>query len=70
MIFFIDNEETIAKFDLEEFFNSERQLISFLSQDVDETSQALLPPDARRLIPIKCLQRRQLLRQFSFNVSN
>ena len=53
MIFFIDNEETIAKFDLEEFFNSERQLISFLSQDVDEISQALLPPDARRLIPIK-----------------
>ena len=53
MIFFIDNDETIAKFDLEEFFNSERQLISFLSQDVDETSQALLPPDARRLIPIK-----------------
>ena len=36
--FFIDNEETIAKFGFEEFFDSERQLISFSSQDVDETS--------------------------------
>ena len=53
--FFIDNEERIAKFGFEEFFDSERQLISFLSQDVDETSQTLLPPDARGLIPIKCL---------------
>ena len=53
--FFIDNEETIAQFDFEEFFDSERQLISLSSQDVDETSQTLLPPDARGLIPIKCL---------------
>ena len=35
--FFIDNEETITKFSFEEFFDPERQLISFLSQDVDET---------------------------------
>ena len=54
--FFIDNEERIAKFGFEEFFDSERQLISFSNQDVDETSQTLLPPDARRLIPIKCLR--------------
>ena len=53
--FFIDNEETIAKFGFEEFFDSQRQLISFSSQDVDETSQTLLPPHARGLIPIKCL---------------
>ena len=53
--FFIDNEERIAKFGFEEFLDSERQLISFLSQDVDETSQTLLPPDARGLILIKCL---------------
>ena len=53
--FFIDNEETIAKFGFEEFFDSERQLVSFSSQDVDKTSQTLQPPDARRLIPIKYL---------------
>ena len=46
--FFIDNEETIAKFGFEEFFESKRQ-------DADETWQTLLPPDARGLIPIKCL---------------
>ena len=53
--FFIDNEETIAKFGFEEFFDSQRKLISFSGQDVDETSQTLLPPHATRLIPIKCL---------------
>ena len=53
--FFTDNEKTAAKFDSEEFFDCERQLISFSSQDVDETSQTLLPPDVRRLILIKCL---------------
>ena len=53
--FFIDNGETIAKFGFEDFFDPERQLISFSSQDVDETSQTLRPPDARGLISIKCL---------------
>ena len=53
--FFVDNEETIAKFGFKEFFDPGRQLISFSCQDVDETSQTLLPPDARGLIPIKCL---------------
>ena len=43
------------KFDFEEFFDFERQLITFLSQDVDEASQTLLPPDATDLMPIKCL---------------
>ena len=59
--FFIDNEETIAKFGFEEFFDSERQLISFSSQDIDETSQKLLPPEGRGLIPIKCLGDRNCL---------
>ena len=53
--FFIDNEETIAKFGFEEFFDSQKQLISFSSQDIDQTSQTLLPPHARGLISIKCL---------------
>ena len=55
--FFVDNEETIAKFGFEEFFYPGRQLISFSCQDVDETSQTLLPPDTRGLIPIKYLGR-------------
>ena len=59
--FFIDNEETIAKFGFEELFDSERQLISFSSQDVDETSQILLPPEGRGLIHIKCLGDRNCL---------
>ena len=53
--FFVNNEETIAKFGFEVFFDPGRQLISFSCQDVDETSQTLLPPDARGLIPIKYL---------------
>ena len=43
----------LVKFDFEEFFDSERLLISFSSKDVIETSQTMLPPDARGLIPIK-----------------
>ena len=35
---FIVNEEKIAMSDFEEFFDSKRQLTSFSSQDVDETS--------------------------------
>ena len=30
-------------------------MISFSSEEVDETSQTLLPPDARGLMPIKYL---------------
>ena len=33
--FFIDNEETIAKFDFEEFFDSKRQLMRASSGEVE-----------------------------------
>ena len=59
--FCINNEETYAKFDSEEFLDSKRQLINFLIKYVLETSQLLLLPDAGELVTIKCLRDRKCL---------